>query len=340
MEVVISQRTCGSSYVSSTPSSGRVSFNSHPDDYFSLPASPTTGLMISSFSITKELEKNCEDCSDLDYFEFDISQHFQSLRDEEQQEEKPQEGRASLSMSFADDQLFCDGQVLPLKLPPRLQYSQCTKHRNRKSNAAVLTKSKSLLSKRPFHIWSFRKNEPKDFDPFKVALEHVRKETSASDMASPHRRARSLSPKRTPPSPDWTQCNKSPGRVEHENQPPTSQQNQPSSTQQHNLQNKPGNGEPTKPDPLTFSGSTLKAEPSIDIKRSRSYLKEFRRLGSVRLFRSATEGRADSKDKLRPHTAALTKHSSFKKVVSGRKRNNTSCVLSCFSFGEKHQMDN
>ncbi|KAK9082021.1 hypothetical protein Syun_031003 [Stephania yunnanensis] len=329
MEVVISQRTSGSSYVSSTPSSGRVSFNSHPDDYFILPGSPTTGLTISSFGVMKELEKNYEDCSDLDYFEFDISQHFRSLCDEEQQEEKPQEEQASLSMSFADE-LFCDGQVLPLKLPPRLQYSQCTKHRNRKSNAAVLTKSKSLLSKRPFHRWSFRKNETKDFDPFKVALEHVRMETRSSDMSSPyHRRARSLSPKRSPP--DWTQCNNSPLPVE-----PTSQQNQASSTQQHNLQNKPENGEPTKPAPPTFSGSTLKAEPSIDIKRSRSYLKEFRRLGSVNLFRSATEGRADSKDKLRPHTAALTKH---QKVVSGRKTNKTTYVFSCFSFGKKHQMD-
>ncbi|KAL4578611.1 hypothetical protein LXL04_014737 [Taraxacum kok-saghyz] len=89
----------------------------------------------------------------------------------------PARANSFSTMAFADE-LFCNGQVLPLKLPPRLQRS-------------VPTSPRSLSSriKNPF-VQQCTWND--DFDPFMNALEKVSDETSG--RVSVHRRSRSYSP--------------------------------------------------------------------------------------------------------------------------------------------------
>ncbi|RVW92915.1 hypothetical protein CK203_040459 [Vitis vinifera] len=91
---------------------------------------------------------------DFDGFEFEKSQNFEYLLDHDQ-EQQQQCGDSQPAMAFADE-LFCNGQVLPLKLPPRLQ--------NVNGN--------------------------------KSALKNVKAEQKDLACGSHHRRARSLSPLR------------------------------------------------------------------------------------------------------------------------------------------------
>ncbi|KAI3723746.1 hypothetical protein L2E82_35503 [Cichorium intybus] len=81
------------------------------------------------------------------------------------------------TMAFADE-LFSDGQVLPLKLPPRLQRSVPT------SPTAVRSRTRN-----PF---AHRSKWNDDFDPFMIALEKVSEEPGG--RMSVHRRSRSYSP--------------------------------------------------------------------------------------------------------------------------------------------------
>ncbi|WOK93616.1 hypothetical protein Cni_G02316 [Canna indica] len=111
-----------------------------------------------------------------DDFEFELYRQQKSPSCLEQQQQK--------LTSFADE-LFHSGQLLPLKLPPRLQ----TIH------SANCSRPSSCATS-PF---AKRSPKSKDIDPFMVALEKVRKEDDATrrSRGSPGRRARSLSPLRT-----------------------------------------------------------------------------------------------------------------------------------------------
>ncbi|XP_073148165.1 uncharacterized protein [Henckelia pumila] len=89
------------------------------------------------------------------------------------------------AMAFADE-LFSNGLVMPLKLPPRLQYdSDFNSFSQRSTSLASSPKSPRMECRFPFG----RKNAWNDgFDPFIVALQKVREEKSQ------HRRSRSHSP--------------------------------------------------------------------------------------------------------------------------------------------------
>ncbi|ONI14075.1 hypothetical protein PRUPE_4G260600 [Prunus persica] len=127
--------------------------------------------------------------SDLDDFEFETSRSFnldvfdnvksqqKASLDRKQQEQIRQQRQCKeslpMTMSFADE-LFCDGKVMPLappalKLPPRL-------HQKRSGSQSPMPsspRSPSFVSNLPF---SYRRLWNDDFDPFMVALEHVREE--------------------------------------------------------------------------------------------------------------------------------------------------------------------
>ncbi|TXG73462.1 hypothetical protein EZV62_002041 [Acer yangbiense] len=91
-------------------------------------------------------------------------------------------------MAFADE-LFCDGKVMPLKPPPRLQNG------NGNDSSFCLSSPRSPTTaalKFPFprrSLWN------DDFDPFMVALENVKDdEKRRKKSAKEHRRAVSMSP--------------------------------------------------------------------------------------------------------------------------------------------------
>lgn len=96
----------------------------------------------------------------------------------------PARANSFSTMAFADE-LFCNGQFLPLKLPPRLQTSVPTSPRSRTSRM-----------RRP--LWN------DSFDPFMIALEKVSEETDQG-RTSVHRRSRSYSPFRNRTRRDWDQ---------------------------------------------------------------------------------------------------------------------------------------
>ncbi|XP_024965870.1 uncharacterized protein LOC112506075 [Cynara cardunculus var. scolymus] len=95
----------------------------------------------------------------------------------------PARANSFSTMAFADE-LFCNGQFLPLKLPPRLQTS-------------VPTSPRSLTSRMRRPLWN------DGFDPFMIALEKVSEETEG--RRSVHRRSRSYSPFRNRTRQDWYQ---------------------------------------------------------------------------------------------------------------------------------------
>lgn len=84
----------------------------------------------------------------------------------------------SISTTAFADELFCNGKVLPLKLPPRLQRSVPT------SPTAARSRTRSPFPHRC--KWN------DDFDPFMIALEKVSEEPGR--RTSVHRRSRSYSP--------------------------------------------------------------------------------------------------------------------------------------------------
>lgn len=124
---------------------------------------------------------------DLDGFEYDKSQTFEHLSDHGQLQQDSQP-----AMAFAD-QLFCNGQVLPLKLPPRLQTINSSKSCNPSSTTSPPRSPRSVF-KLPFlhkNLWN------DDYDPFMVALENVTVKQEGLGRSSHHKRCRSLSPVRT-----------------------------------------------------------------------------------------------------------------------------------------------
>lgn len=140
--------------------------NNSMEFYYSAPASPqwrggrafkTTGDSLGS---------------NLDDFEFETSKRFSvHLRSES-------------AVAFADE-LFHNGLVMPLKLPPRLQSESDFNSFSQKSPLA----SPRTTCRIPFArtcSWN------DDFDPFMVALEKVREEKRGRN--SHHRRSRSFSP--------------------------------------------------------------------------------------------------------------------------------------------------
>lgn len=88
------------------------------------------------------------------------------------------------------DELFLNGTILPLKLPPCLQIIT-NMDTNTSSRRTTTTRRRSPISPRLLSS-SFR-CENKDLDPFMLALEVVRKEVESPKR----RRVRSLSPLRT-----------------------------------------------------------------------------------------------------------------------------------------------
>ncbi|KAI3723743.1 hypothetical protein L2E82_35500 [Cichorium intybus] len=111
-------------------------------------------------------------------FDFGTSQRLTNTWDHDENDYRlPARANSFSTMAFADE-LFCNGHVLPLKLPPRIQRS-------------VPTSPRSLSSriKNPF-VQQCTWND--DFDPFMIALEKVREETGG--RMSVHRRSRSYSP--------------------------------------------------------------------------------------------------------------------------------------------------
>ncbi|CAK9138809.1 unnamed protein product [Ilex paraguariensis] len=180
--------------------------------FYSAPTSPIGGGGSGSFG-GGILETNEDVNSSLDDFEFETSRKFGSdfvfeaspkfeyLVDDEKPKKKQNGGVGNSfdSMAFADE-LFCDGQVLPLKLPPRLLYGNDTKCAGNSSIPASPRSPNSVI-KIPF---ARRITWNDDFDPFMVALEKVREEKRGRNKGNDHRRTRSLSPFRTPTTFKWS----------------------------------------------------------------------------------------------------------------------------------------
>lgn len=159
--------------------------------FHSVPTSPAR-VVSETLSSTNE-DVNCKFSEfefgtsryfDLDGFEFEKIHSFEYLLDDDDQEQQQQCGGSQPAMAFADE-LFCDGLVLPLKLPPRLDNVNDSKRGNLSSTGLVL--------RLPFS----RRTWNDGYDPFTAALENVKAERKDLACGRRRRRARSLSPLRT-----------------------------------------------------------------------------------------------------------------------------------------------
>lgn len=108
-------------------------------------------------------------------FEFETGRGY--VRQSEEQQKVC--GDSLPTMAFADE-LFCDGKVMPLKLPPRL--FQKGDHGNimssTQSSTVTSPKSPGSMLRLPFsRLWK------DDFDPFMVALEKVREDKRGNSKA-------------------------------------------------------------------------------------------------------------------------------------------------------------
>ncbi|KAK1437939.1 hypothetical protein QVD17_03739 [Tagetes erecta] len=143
--------------------------------FYSMQSSPLQQTESSFFSYESGVEKTY---SDEVKFEFETGQILVNEWDLEEREYRlPARANSFSAISFADE-LFCNGRVLPLKPPPRLQSSVPTSPRSFSSRV-----------KNPF---AQRCTWNDGFDPFMIALEKVSEEVEA--RASVHRRSRSYSP--------------------------------------------------------------------------------------------------------------------------------------------------
>ncbi|KAI6685428.1 hypothetical protein NL676_031341 [Syzygium grande] len=130
-------------------------------------------------------------------FEFETSRRFDDVvlespakrqqhpqREESRPRERPRERPC---MAFADE-LFCDGKVKPLKLPPRLQNDGADGSRAQTPVASPTSSPRYAGARkrlaRQRSLWD------DEFDPFEVALERVK----AEERDSGCRRSRSSSP--------------------------------------------------------------------------------------------------------------------------------------------------
>ncbi|PON75715.1 hypothetical protein PanWU01x14_039750 [Parasponia andersonii] len=173
-------------------------------NFYSAPTSPTSELSQTE-PTTPTTTTTYEDCGanyNLDEFEFDKSRRFLQFDDlESVQEPETPTAHELPVMSFADE-LFCDGKVVPLALPPQLKLPPrlCGGNNNFGGQSIGAAVSSSLprtplqsVLKLPFPrqcLWN------DDFDPFTVAIENV----TEGKRGKNHRRARSLSPLRARPS--------------------------------------------------------------------------------------------------------------------------------------------
>ncbi|KAM1255979.1 hypothetical protein ACFX2G_030748 [Malus domestica] len=168
------------SYVSAPATPGRYCGSANNNVFFfSVPTSPRKRTISSTYDDypTPPMTPYHDANSELGDFEFDTSNSFnlgsvdnvtsQQVKDlfDRKQREKRQ------TMAFADD-LFCEGKVMPLapplKLPPRLGQ----KYTNQSPTPSTPRSPSSGIKMRVLHrrLWN------DDFDPFMVALQHVREE--------------------------------------------------------------------------------------------------------------------------------------------------------------------
>ncbi|KAK7320471.1 hypothetical protein VNO77_29970 [Canavalia gladiata] len=136
--------------------------------------------------------------SNLDEFEFETSRRFNvgDLDIETNQKDERLCGDSLPNMAFADE-LFCDGKVLPLvmpplKLPPRLHQNGDGNIMSTQNSTVTSPRSPGSVLRLPFSRHSLWND---DFDPFMVALEKVKEEKRGKPKAKHGlRRTRSLSP--------------------------------------------------------------------------------------------------------------------------------------------------
>lgn len=187
-------------YITAPTSPNELSRSSSMEFYYSAPASP----LRNTATIDPTLNRSVTGPS-LDDFEFETSKKFSGQLNfgppKDDDFEYPasddrgnkcrERGDSLPAMAFADE-LFLNGLVMPLKLPPRLQIegdSNCSFSLNKSPVFSSSPKSPRTVCRIPFS----RKNSwNDDFDPFLVALQRVREEKRGRN--SHYRRSRSLSP--------------------------------------------------------------------------------------------------------------------------------------------------
>ncbi|KAJ8446832.1 hypothetical protein Cgig2_016142 [Carnegiea gigantea] len=201
MEVMsaISSNTDAFCYTSAPTSPRKCNFNGF---YFlSMPTSPTRQLSrdlsgSKSGSRTPETTQNSPLVPG--YFEFEASKRFCVY-------DNRYEKSHDFSIACADE-LFCDGKVLPLRPPPRAQYTRSSKLHGISSTASSPGARGSMLRvpfARPRSLWN------DGFDPFMAALSKVKEENDdvvhTIEEKAQLRRSKSLSPFRWPiGSTRWT----------------------------------------------------------------------------------------------------------------------------------------
>lgn len=186
-------------YLSATSSPSR---NSENMLFYSVPTSPARKSFESSYDVpesepTTPREEYDDTNASFIEFEFETSRRFNVDENDDhdgvekfepasacmQQQQQHHQLKESLpAMAFADE-LFCDGKVMPLKPPPRFQYS------NESTCNSPLSPLKSPGMKFSFSRRSLWND---DYDPFVAALENVREENREKFR----RRSRSMSPLR------------------------------------------------------------------------------------------------------------------------------------------------
>lgn len=152
--------------------------------YYSAPSSPIRRIGSALFGYESDMQDADEEDTNSNLFEFAKFQGFcnDAEFEYEQVKDEPIKRVDSLpTMAFADE-LFFNGQVKPLKLPPRLQ-----------NHSATTCPSPTMSPTSVINISFTRKNIwNDDFDPFMVALDKVREDNRG--RKSVHRRSQSHSP--------------------------------------------------------------------------------------------------------------------------------------------------
>ncbi|XP_058108916.1 uncharacterized protein LOC131251951 [Magnolia sinica] len=239
-------------------------------------------------------------------FEFGTSQRFEEQLHRQKQHQKRDQHQVKdvPTMAYADE-LFRNGKVLPLKPPPRLQFVNSSSASI--SSTISSTKLSGMAQCVPFSGRNFKPNE---FDPFKVALEYVTKEEIEKDPQTTYRRTQSHTTSRTYYLDDELtrgvhcqnkevgplSCTKGPTRPER------------SASARSVL--------PTRLDPVPRLATDIDGPSAKVTKRWRSFPEGSKRERIKNfLFRSASQGRVQSKDKLRDHTDPLRKKEDAKSPV-------------------------
>lgn len=292
-------------YVSAPSSPSRTSFWEVPS-FCSAPGSPTHGLTTASFAGESGSASFKGAKTDPDNFEFETSRRFEKNLHQHQQLQQQQEGRIGEqlpSMSFADE-LISNGQVLPLTPPPRLQFVGA------QSPSISTPRSPSSVLWGPFTGLSFKN---KEFDPFMVALENVKKDERTRIQLT-HSRSQSFSKMRSPWGEDPTGGeNNEMGHLETSIGKALPVPGGPikpmrSASERHTRHVRWGPESHVNSTISTLEAAADSGGPSNKVpRRWRSFPKDSKRrmVRDFLLLRSASEGRADHKDKLRNHTAAL-----------------------------------